>query len=98
MPIGQLALLGVVAGFTIFLGLPIGRRTRRSSGRIALLNALTIGVLVFLPWDILSHAVESVEGHFLAASQGDGPGCRFPVLVGLTAGFATDFVISAAGI
>ncbi|HEY5222529.1 MAG TPA: ZIP family metal transporter [Microbacteriaceae bacterium] len=64
----QIAVLGAIAGFTIFLGLPIGRLKTRSTTFQALLNAITIGVLTFLLWDVLSHAVEPVETAMLDAS------------------------------
>ncbi|WP_308466700.1 ZIP family metal transporter [Rathayibacter soli] len=64
----QIAVLGAIAGFTIFLGLPIGRLKTRSTTFQALLNAITIGVLTFLLWDVLSHAVEPVEAALLRAS------------------------------
>ncbi|MCU1551740.1 MAG: putative metal cation transporter [Glaciihabitans sp.] len=57
----ELTVLGVIAGFTIFLGLPIGRVTKRSAGLVSILNALTVGILVFLLWDVLTHAIEPVE-------------------------------------
>lgn len=63
-----IAILGVIAGITIFLGLPIGRLKAPSIALRSLLNAIAIGVLVFLLWDVLSHAVEPVEQALTAAS------------------------------
>ena len=40
--------LGAIAGLTIFLGLPIGRVRRASLGLRATLNAIAMGILVFL--------------------------------------------------
>src|SRR6266480_2405124 len=57
----QVVLLGGIAGATIFIGLPIGRAPRLSSATRAFLNALAIGILLFLFWDILSQAIEPVE-------------------------------------
>jgi ZIP family zinc transporter len=68
VPVPQLALLGFIAGFTIFLGLPIGRVMRRSRALVVILNAITIGILVFLLWDVFSHAVEPVEAALSAAA------------------------------
>jgi ZIP family zinc transporter len=59
--IGSFIALGAIAGFTIFLGLPIGRLKTRSATLRAFLNAVTIGVLVFLLWDVLTHAVEPID-------------------------------------
>jgi ZIP family zinc transporter len=64
----QFLVLGAVAGFTIFIGLPIGRLKSASARLRALLNALTIGVLVFLLWDVLSHAVEPIDSALSAAT------------------------------
>lgn len=53
--------LGAIAGFTIFLGLPLGRlRTPAQRIRLAL-NAAATGILVFLLWDILTGAIKPVE-------------------------------------
>ncbi len=86
MPLQQLVILGVIAGFTIFLGLPIGRLTRRSLALIAALNALTIGILVFLLWDVLSHAVEPVESALTRATVQGGSWGTFAALAAVFAG------------
>ncbi|MCU1656404.1 MAG: zinc permease [Pseudonocardiales bacterium] len=56
-----IALLGAIAGCTIYLGLPIGRiradLPRLKSG----LNAVAIGILLFLVWDVLTQAWEPVD-------------------------------------
>ena len=57
----QIAALGAIAGFTIFLGLPFGRLRRPSVRLKAGLNGVAIGVLIFLEWDILTHAWEPVD-------------------------------------
>ena len=56
----DIAVLGAIAGFTIFLGMPIGRLRSASPALRAVLNAITIGILVFLLWDVLDHAHEPV--------------------------------------
>ena len=95
MPFGELLILGFVAGVTIFLGLPIGRVARRSEGLVLVLNALTIGVLVFLLWDVLSHAVEPVEAALTASATGRAPWGGF---VGLAAVFATALAAGLLGL
>jgi len=57
----SIALLGAIAGLTIFLGLPFGRVRNPSLGLRVFLNGMAIGILLFLLWDVLSHAVEPVE-------------------------------------
>ncbi|MEO8906492.1 MAG: hypothetical protein ABI310_00315 [Microbacteriaceae bacterium] len=81
----QIAVLGAIAGFTIFLGLPIGRLKTRSTTLQALLNAITVGVLIFLLWDVLSHAIEPVEAALIDAS--DGTGASWGPFIGLLAIF-----------
>jgi len=77
----QVVLLGGIAGATIFLGLPVGRTQRLSSSTRALLNALAIGILLFLLWDVLSQAIDPVEKALSAASvEGNGTWSRFAEL------------------
>jgi ZIP family zinc transporter len=57
--------------------LPVGRIRRPALGLRAMLNAIAIGVLVFLFFDILSHANEIVEGALDAAKDGAGSWWRF---------------------
>src|SRR5437588_2899789 len=75
MPASRIALLGAFAGLTIYLGLPVGRVPALRPGARALLNALAVGILVFLLWDVLAHAWEPVDGaladkHFGVALRG----------------------------
>lgn len=87
----QTVVLGAVAGATILLGLPLGRlRAPRAELRV-FLNAVAIGVLVFLLWDVLDHAFEPVDtalGELHDGSGGVGPvlGYALLFLVGLAAG------------
>ena len=55
------AAIGGVAGFSIFLGLPVARLRGLSTSLQGFLNALALGILIFLLWDILSHASAPVE-------------------------------------
>ncbi|HEX3458784.1 MAG TPA: multicopper oxidase domain-containing protein [Candidatus Baltobacteraceae bacterium] len=54
---GMTVLLGAIAGFTIFLGLPIARARRLSAETVALLNALAIGILLYLVVEIAQSAI-----------------------------------------
>jgi zinc transporter, ZIP family len=56
VPASQIALLGAIAGFTIFIGLPLGRARAAMPRMKAFLNALAVGILVFLLWDVLTAA------------------------------------------
>jgi zinc transporter, ZIP family len=72
----QIALLGAVAGLTIFLGLPLGRMHAVSAKVKAFLNGTAIGILVFLLWDVLTHAWdpadEALSSHHYGTAVADG--------------------------
>ena len=83
----QTLLLGAVAGFTIFLGLPIGRVQNVDPRVRAALAGVATGILLFLLWDVLNHGVgpveEAAEEHAWSELA-----VRAPLaLAGLTAGF-----------
>jgi zinc transporter, ZIP family len=61
MDLAKTLLLGFIAGVTIVLGLPIGRLRRPLPGLKLMLNAVAIGILLFLVWDVLSHAWEPID-------------------------------------
>jgi ZIP family zinc transporter len=73
----KLLILGAIAGSTIFLGLPLGRLSRPMPRMRAALNAVAIGILLFLLWDVLSHANKPVESALEAASTGEGTWAHF---------------------
>jgi ZIP family zinc transporter len=67
----DLILLGSIAGFTIFLGLPVA--LLGISDRVkGFLNALAIGILIFLIVDVLSHAWDTTTEQAVLASKGTG--------------------------
>jgi len=86
----QTAILGAVAGLTIFLGLPLGR-VRAAMPRVkAFLNAFAIGILIFLLWDVLTNAWAPADHalghHWYATALTDGAvmlGCLGAGLIGL---------------
>jgi zinc transporter, ZIP family len=63
-------LLGAFAGATIFLGLPVARVKGLPKTVQGFLNAFATGILVFLLWDILSHAGDPVSKALIAARTG----------------------------
>jgi ZIP family zinc transporter len=63
MSTAQTLTLGAIAGFTIYVGLPMGRLSGTSPRVRAALSAVATGILVFLFWDVVSHGVEPVESH-----------------------------------
>jgi ZIP family zinc transporter len=65
-------LLGFIAGVTILLGLPIGRLKKPAPRLSMLLNAVAVGILVFLVWDVLSAAWEPIDAALSDFHNGDG--------------------------
>lgn len=61
MGLPKTLLLGFIAGVTILLGLPVGRMRRPAPSLRTLLNAVAIGILLFLVWDVLTHAWEPID-------------------------------------
>ncbi|HEV2262032.1 MAG TPA: multicopper oxidase domain-containing protein [Candidatus Rubrimentiphilum sp.] len=56
LPFGWTVLLGAIAGLTIFLGLPVARMRNVSPATIAALNAVAVGILVYLVVEIAGSA------------------------------------------
>jgi len=87
----QTLLLGFIAGVTILIGLPLGRMRSPRPGLRQMLNAVAIGILLFLVWDVLAHAWEPVDtalGRLHDGSAGIGPvlGYGALFLLGLATG------------
>lgn len=90
-----IAVLGAVAGFTIYLGLPLGRLRAPAVGPRALLNATAAGILVFLLWDVLLHAMQPVEAALVgAAREHTGSWGRFALLAGVVSAGAVIGLVS----
>jgi ZIP family zinc transporter len=81
MSTGQTLLLGAIAGITIFIGLPVARMRNVPANVRTMLAAVATGILLFLLWDVLTHAVEPVENALKAGHDG-----RFLWLTTLLAG------------
>ena len=93
MSFGETVLLGALAGFTIYLGLPLGRIEFVSQRAKVALAMFSVGVLAFLFAEVLVHGVEIVEEHFeeLGDSEGsllEGLGLALMLGGGFTAGSA----------
>ena len=72
----QTLLLGFIAGVTILIGLPLGKVRTPRPGLRQFLNALAIGILLFLLWDVLVHAFEPIDtalGRLHDGDAGIGP-------------------------
>jgi zinc transporter, ZIP family len=93
MSFAETVLLGGLAGFTIYLGLPVGRLELLSSRTRVALAMFSVGILVFLLVDVLSHGFEIAEGGVTAYKDGTGSFGHAAVLAlllvsGFTAGSA----------
>jgi len=90
----QTLLLGFIAGVTILIGLPLGRVRSVKPGTRQFLNAVAIGILIFLIWDVLVHAFEPVDvalGKLHDGSGGVGPVAGYAALffLGITVGLGS---------
>ena len=95
MSTAHLLILGAIAGLTIYLGLPMGRLRNVSASLRAFLNAIAIGVLVFLLWDVLSGGWVLVERALDAARENRGTWFRFADLATM---FFVFFAIGSMGL
>jgi ZIP family zinc transporter len=91
----QTVLLGAIAGFAIFPGLPLGRVRLASLRTRAFLNAASAGILVFLLFEILGHATEPVEQAVERAAEGEAGWGQFAAL-GLV--YAVGFGVGLLGL
>ena len=96
----QTLLLGFIAGVTILIGLPLGRVRAPRPGMRQFLNALAVGILLFLIWDVLVHAwdpLDSALGRLHDGAGGIGPVAGYASLffLGLTVGMMTPGVLRA---
>ena len=91
MSFTQLLLLGAIAGFTIFLGLPVAVIRGVKSSTKGILNAFATGIILFLGIEIVAkvlelgeHAVEGLAEGELAA--GPAVGLLLLIAAGITVG------------
>ncbi|MBI3323795.1 MAG: ZIP family metal transporter [Candidatus Omnitrophica bacterium] len=63
-------LLGLLAGGTIFLSLPVARIKRVNEKTKGFLNAISTGILIFLLVEITGHLLEEIEDLLLASTEG----------------------------
>ena len=65
-----LFLLGLLAGGTIFLSLPVARLKYVGAKTKGFLNAISTGILIFLLVEITGHLLEQMEDLLLASTEG----------------------------
>lgn len=88
MSSSQITLLGAIAGVTIFLGLPVGRLSNPLPRLKAALNGVAVGVLLFLVWDILTHAWAPVDTALAGSHWRDAASSGVVLALGLAVGMA----------
>jgi ZIP family zinc transporter len=81
-------LLGAIAGFTIFIGLPVARLRKLSRTTTGFLNAVATGILIFLLWDVVSKANEPVSTALAGVHHG-----QVGAFLGLVGVFAAGITI-----
>ncbi|MHB1909248.1 MAG: ZIP family metal transporter [Nitrososphaerales archaeon] len=79
----ELAILAAISGFTIFLGLPVAIMKRVTAKAKGFLNAITIGVLIFILIEVLPQAKTYTEAA-LVPNISDG----IPYIIALISGLA----------
>jgi ZIP family zinc transporter len=95
MSFAETILLGALAGFTIYLGLPVGKlRLLSNRGRVVL-AMFSVGILAFIFVDVLEHANEIVEGALDGFKDGKEGFGHVAWLVALLAG---GFTLGVAGL
>ena len=95
MTFGETIALGALAGFTIYLGLPLARlRLLGDRARVAL-AMFAVGVLAFLFVDVMSHGISILEHAVGDFSKGNGSFGHAALLALLLAG---GFVAGTAGL
>jgi zinc transporter, ZIP family len=89
------AALGALAGFTIFLSLPLGRLSSLGPRTRVALSMFAVGVLAFLFVDVLEHGFAIVEDAVSGFKDGDK---SFGEVLGLTLLLGGGFAAGSAGL
>lgn len=92
---GETVLLGAIAGFTIYIGLPLGRMDRVGPRLRLALAMLSVGILAFIFMDVGAHG-EAIVASTLDAYKRTHSG--MPHVLGLFALLAAGFTLGVAGI
>ena len=87
----QTALLGAIAGFTIYLGLPLGRIKGLTAGLRTFLSMTSAGILLFILYDVLSNLSEPIKATITA-------GRNYPQFFLLLAVFVLGFALGLLGL
>jgi ZIP family zinc transporter len=95
MSFGETVALGALAGFTIFLGLPVGRlQLLGTRGRVAL-AMFAVGILAFIFVDVLSNGLSIVGDQLDLVKHHHG---SVPYLIWLVVLMGVGFIAGSAGL
>ncbi|HUA71045.1 MAG TPA: ZIP family metal transporter [Solirubrobacteraceae bacterium] len=95
MSFAQTVALGALAGFTIFLGLPVGRLQLLSSRTRVALAMFSVGVLAFIFVDVMSNGLSIVDDALTAFKDDRG---TLGYVVWLVVLLAAGFTAGSAGL
>jgi ZIP family zinc transporter len=95
MSFAQTVALGALAGFTIFLGLPVGRLQLLGNRARVALAMFSVGVLAFILVDVLSHGLDIVSSALDGVKHHDQ---SLGYLIWLVVLLAAGFTAGSAGL
>jgi zinc transporter, ZIP family len=95
MSFAETAALGAIAGFTIYIGLPLGRMERVDDRMRVGLAMLSVGILAFIFMDVTTHGQEIVSDALSSYKNHHG---SFGHVLGLFVLLAAGFTAGVAGI
>lgn len=95
MTFSQTALLGAIAGLTIFIGLPLGRLTSMGKRTRIALAMFSVGVLCFLFVDVGAHMFGMIESSVEELHEGKGDVATTILYLALAIG---GFLLGSAGL
>ncbi len=95
MSFAETAVLGAIAGFTIYIGLPLGRMERVDDRTRVCLAMFSVGILAFIFMDVTTNAQGIVADALHAYKDNTG---SFGKVIGLFAVLAVGFTAGVAGI
>jgi len=85
-------ILGAIAGLTIYFGLPVATFKKLPNKALSFLNAIAIGVLFFLLYDILRQAADPIESALHAGQTGGSWGAFLGLVTTFVVGFGVGLV------
>jgi ZIP family zinc transporter len=95
MSFAETTLLGAIAGFTIYLGLPVGRIPRVGNRVRVGLAMFSVGILAFIFMDVASHGQSIVETALDSYKNDNG---SLGHVIALFALMSVGFIVGTAGI